>query len=725
MAIIGRIRKRGGLAVTIVAIAILAFIFSDLLTRNRGEGMPNKVASIDNIDININEFNSRSELSENNMRRQVPDGKITQEQSFQTKIMAFQQLVSEKLLGRECKSLGITVGEDEQNDMFLGTFISNVARQQFTDPTTGQYNAQSVRQIMSQYENMQPEQKIAWQEIRKQAIDERLQQKYGMVLAKSFYMPKPMAKHLSSVYDHVADTRYAVLPYASIEDNKVKVDDKDFESYYNEHKNQFFQSDETREIKFVKFDVQPSPADIKLINDSVVKLFEEIQTIPNQEMESFISSVSDTKYDSTYYKRADRTIASYFPDSVLSGKGAGSYLTPRQVGNNWVMGKILDEQTRPDSVKFSVIAIFNNKIGAEQIKRTPEQEKKLVDSLYAVISKNSDLFNENVSKYSDDPNTKDKFGDQGWVTDGQILEDMFQPMINTPINGIFVYHRPDETGDYIIKVTDKTVLQPKIRIAHIVMGIRPSEKTINEVKDKANIFLSNAKDLTSLESQARKQNINVNVSYIGQLSYQLDGTPYAREVVSWAYGKKVKEGDVAPEIYELQNLESFQDMFIVVGLSSIQPKGIIALETLKKNPEFANLVRAEKKAQQLLKKANAVLKSIKTIDDFASKTGVNIDTVLAVDFSTPYYGKAGAELRVLGVATTQKNKGLTKPIKGLNGIYVVSVDNIYKRPVKEDINAIRQQYQMRINQRMNQVSPIGVLYEMANVENNFVRYISK
>ena len=34
MAIIGRIRKRGGLAVTVVAIAILAFIFSDLLTRN-------------------------------------------------------------------------------------------------------------------------------------------------------------------------------------------------------------------------------------------------------------------------------------------------------------------------------------------------------------------------------------------------------------------------------------------------------------------------------------------------------------------------------------------------------------------------------------------------------------------------------------------------------------------------------------------------------------------
>ena len=61
MAIIGRIRKRGGLAVTIVAIAILAFVFSDLLTRNNTGGMPDKVASIDGMDIGINEYNTRSE----------------------------------------------------------------------------------------------------------------------------------------------------------------------------------------------------------------------------------------------------------------------------------------------------------------------------------------------------------------------------------------------------------------------------------------------------------------------------------------------------------------------------------------------------------------------------------------------------------------------------------------------------------------------------------------
>lgn len=83
-------------------------------------------------------------------------------------------------------------------------------------------------------------------------------------------------------------------------------------------------------------------------------------------------------------------------------------------------------------------------------------------------------------------------------------------------------------------------------------------------------------------------------------------------------------------------------------------------------------------------------------------------------------------MRVIGTVTGQKNTGLiAKPIKGYNGVYVVNIDKISKRAVKEDVNMIRQQYQMRMNQRMNQMSPIGVLYEKANIKNNFVQYINK
>jgi peptidyl-prolyl cis-trans isomerase D len=725
MAIIGKIRKRGGLAVTIVAIAILAFIFSDLLTRGKGDSVPNKIASIDGMDVNINEFNTRCDMTEKQARNQAPDGKLSQEQTFQTKLMAFQQLVGEKLLNRECGEVGVSVGEEELSDMFLGTFISNIARQQFTDPKTGQYSVQTVKQIMAQYDKLSPEQQQAWQEMKNNAKSERLQQKYGNLLAKSFYMPKAMAKHISDTYDQVTDSRYTCLPYSSIDDNQIKLTGEDYQKYYNEHKNQFYRAEEAREVEFVKFEVLPSPSDIKKINDSAMVTFNELQTTTKEDMPSFVQASSDAKYDSNYYTRDNAKISTYFPDSILAGKTAGSFIFPHQIGNSWVMGKVMNIQDRPDSVKFSVIAIFNNKIGASEIKRTPEAEKKIVDSLYNAIKGDSKLFESNVAKYSDDPNTKDNFGDQGWVLDGQLQEDMFSQIMSCAVNGVFVYHRPDGAGDYIIKVTNKTEFKNKIQLAQIVMGIRPSDKTIGEVRDKANIFLSKAKDLASMKTQAQKQNLNVLTSSVGAMSYQLDGTPYAREVVCWAFSNKTNKGDVAPEIYELQNLDQFQDMFLIVGLKDIQPKGIMTLEQLKANPEFEKLVKIDKKAEKLIAKAKTIMQTAKTIDEFVVKSNTVVDTAMGIDFSAPYFAKSGPEMRVIGTLSAVRNIGLQKPIKGFNGVYVVQVDKISKRPQKEDVNMIRQQYAMQMNQRMQQVSPIQVLYEKAKVKNYFVQYVNK
>lgn len=66
--------------------------------------------------------------------------------------------------------------------------------------------------------------------MQKNAVSERLNTKYGSIIAKSFYMPKAMAKHISDTYDQVVDTRYAVLPFASIEDNQVKLTDEDYKN---------------------------------------------------------------------------------------------------------------------------------------------------------------------------------------------------------------------------------------------------------------------------------------------------------------------------------------------------------------------------------------------------------------------------------------------------------------------------------------------------------------
>lgn len=708
MAIIGKIRKRGGIAVAIVAIAILAFIFSDLLTRN-GDSRPSKIASINGIDINFNEFDEATTTIENNMKQQTKTNALNQEQSFQAKQQAFQQLVSEKLLNQECDKLGITVGEDEMNDMFFGTFIPQIVRQNFTDPKTGQYNAQAIKQYIAQFDKLPQEEQTNWKNFENYVRKERLQEKYERLLNKSFYMPKAIAKHMSDTYDQVTDSRYVCLPYSSIADNQIKVTEEDYKKYYEEHKNEYRITDELRDVEFVKFDVQPSPTDITKINDSVASVFSQLQTTANNEMASFVSISSDEKYDSNYYTRD--AIKNIFPDSIIAGKGAGSFIAPRQVGKSWVMGKITDIQDRPDSVRFARILILNN-TASNEIKRTPAQDKKLTDSLFNMFKTNPALFEANVAKCSDDPNAKNNFGDEGWMMDGQLQGDLFSQICSTPVNGIFVYNLPNGVGHFIIKVKDKTQAKNKLQLATIVIGIRASDKTINDTRDKANIFLSKVKNLSDLTSQAQKQNLNVLTSTVNEMAYQLDGTPYAREVIRWAFNKKTSKGDAAPEIYEVQ------DMFLVVGLKDIKKKGILPLEQVK--PYIEAQVKIEKKAEKLMAKANTILKTAKTIDEFVLKAGGVVDTAMGIDFSSPYFVKAGAEMRVIGTLSAVRNIGMQKPIKGFNGVYVVQVDRISKRPQKEDYRMICQQYNMLSNQRTAQLrQPITVLISKAKMKNNF------
>lgn len=727
MAVIGKIRKNFGWAVTIIiALATLAFIFNDF--GKKTNKMPTKLASVDGMEISSGEFENVRGTIENQYKTRVPDGKLTQEQQFQVKAQAYYQLASEKILKRECESLGIVVGEEELSDMFLGTFLASEARQAFTDPSTGQYNVQAVRQVMSQYDKMQPEQQEAWNQMQKNAVSERLNTKYGSIIAKSFYMPKAMAKHISDTYDQVVDTRYAVLPFASIEDNQVKLTDEDYKKYYDAHKNEFRIYEEMRDVEFVKFDVRPSEADLKNLADSAQRVFAELASTSKEDMNGFISSSFENNYDSNYYERSARNIVALFPDSLMAGKGAGAMLEPRMVGSNWIMGRILDEKSRPDSIKFSVIAVYNTNTGSQDIKRSPKQQKELVDSLYAVISKDTAQFSANVAKFSDDPSTKNSFGDMGWVVDGSLTEDMFAPMAACPVGGIIRYARPDSVGEYIIKVTDKTLAKQKIQMASVVIGIRPSEKTIQAAKDKADIFLAKSKDLATMKTIAQKDGLNVLTSTVSNMSFQLDGTPYAREAICWAFGvpEKVKVGEVSNTVYELQDFGQYNTMFMVIGLKDIQEKGIIPLAKLKENPEFERRVKLEKKAEMLIAKAEKLVAGCADINAYAAKANVAVDTVLSVDFSAPYYGKAGAEMRVIGTVSAAKNTGLSKKvIKGFNGIYVVEIDRIGKRPVKEDPNMICQNYKMRSQQRLSQINPIAILYRDAKVENNFATFVNK
>ncbi len=707
MAIIGKIRKRAGLAVAIIAIAILSFIFSDIFTKSKTQ--PNNIATVDGVEITRVEFEEMSQTIEKNMKQQYKTESLTPEQSYMVRQQAYQELLNEKLLSTQYEKIGISVGQEEMNDMFFGDFVDPMVIQNFSDPKTGNYNKQAVQQYIAQFDKLPKEEQASWRSFEKYIKKNRLQEKYEKLLSKSMYMPKALASHLSDVYDKTTTSRYTLLPFTSVADNSVKIQEADYKKYYDEHKNEFKLTETMRDVEFVKFAIVPSAADIKYINDTVANTYAAFQqTIPS-EIGAFVSTVSDKNFDSNYYKK--EAFSKIIPDSILSKVNVGGFIAPFQNGTNWVMAKLTSIQARPDSIRFSRILVLNSKAGGD-IKRTEEAATKLKDSVYAIVNSDATAFESNVAKYSDDPEAKKNMGDSGWLLDGQLQADLYNTINGTSVNGIFVYTIPNDMGYMLIKVTGKTTPVTKLQLATIIMEIRASEKTVNEIRDKANNFLGSATNMDGFKQAAQKQNLNILTSQVRDMDYQLNGTPYAREIVRWVFNKDTKKGDVAPEIYELP------DMFLVVGVKDIKEKGILPLEQVK--PYIENMVRMEKKAEILMKKASTLIATDKTIDAIALKASTTIDTAANVSFGDPYFVQAGPEMRVLGTLSTVTKLGIQKPIKGYNGVYIVEVDAIGKKAVKEDPKMIQQSYDMRNMQKTTQLRlPLQVLQEKAKISNNF------
>jgi peptidyl-prolyl cis-trans isomerase D len=705
MALIGTIRKKAGvLVVAIIALAILSFIFTDLFS-NR-DPRPTKIASVNGMDISFQEFEQMTANIEESMKQQYNVASLTNEQSFVAKQQAYQSLVSEKLLKQECESIGLKVTEAEMNDMFFGTFIHPSVRQNFADPTTGQYNPQVVKQYIAQFDKLPEEQKLQWSNFEASVKESRLQEKYNSLITSSFYMPAKIAEHMSGVSNKVVDARYVVMPFSSVEDNTIKVTEEDYKEYYNQHKNEYTLYENLRDIEFVKFSVLPSPSDIKAINDSVQKTFIEFQALEASELASFVSISSDRVYDSLYYKRD--ALKGVFADSLLAGKTVGSFIAPFQQGQNWIMAKITDIEQRPDSVRFSQILVLNSN-ASKDIKRTPEQAKTIADSLLNVFKANPAAFESAVAKHSDDPEAKNNFGDSGWILDGQLQSDLFDKLKASKDGDVFVYDLPNQLGHYLIKLKEKTAPVEKLQIAMIVMGVRASDNTINAIRDKANIFLGSAKTVAEMEAQAKKQNLNILTSTVREMDYQLNGTPYCREIIRWAFDEKTELNAVAPEVYELT------DMFLVVALKDKKEKGVMPLEQVKSYME--SQVKMEKKAEILMEKADKLLASNKTIENFASAAGLTIDSAMAVDFANPYFAAAGPEMRVIGNLSSASKTGLQKPVKGFNGVYVLNVDKQYTRPTKEDPRLIQQQFRTKSFQKAQML--MQVLQMEADIKNHF------
>ena len=658
MGIIGSIRKHSGWAVAIVGIAILAFILGDL-TKNNG-GIPD-VGKVNGATMTSQRFNELVAEAEDNYRMQYQTAQVPSEVEMQLREQVWQQFVEETLMEEQTTKLGLKVTPAELNDMYVGQFIHPYVRQSFTDPKTGVYDIQQVNYWIENFSNIDTTRRRQWVELEKAVKTDREQQKYVTLLTAGFYMPKAINEKVSSYAAEASNVRVVALPYMSVTDEEATITDADYKAYYDEHKAEFRIREEMREVEFITFPVNPTAEDLAEIEQEVQKVWNEFQSVPDEEMAFFVNAESDRSYDSGYVKAS--SFRAPF-DEQIAAAAPGQMLAPTMVGGEWVMAKVMASAVRPDSLRASVVYVLNSNAGGN-ITRSNDEAKHLADSVLALINSKKITFEQAVADYSDDPQKAETQGDMNWQLDGG-YGFLNEQIVNTPVGSSFLFEHPQGVGYFIVKVTDKTPATKKYRVAMITREIVPSNNTNRAVYNEANKFAGQNRTIDAFDAAAREQNLQVRNAQVLLMDDRMAGVANARSIVQWVYNEDTKVGAVADQVFECDG------MFVVVALKDVYKKGYATLEQAR--PMIEQQVRLDKKAQVLMERANAAVKGGKDIQSIAVALNMPVDTLDSIVFGDMNMQQFGMEPKVIAAVAATKS-GLVGPLKGSNGVYVVQVDS--------------------------------------------------
>jgi peptidyl-prolyl cis-trans isomerase D len=703
MAIIGKIRKRSGLLIILIGIAIAGFVLQDAFKGS--SGLRNKELGVVNGEnITYTEFEKRVKEQEEQIKTQQQKENLTSQETFQIRQGVWNQIVNDVLMNNEYEELSIEVSSDELNDMFYGKFLHQFILQNFSDKKTGQVDKQRVVSIIDNFDQLKPEEQKQWKSIEEYVKTDRIRAKYNNLITKSYYLPKAFAKKAYQAQNDIVKCRLIAIDYNSISDSAVVLNDKDYQAYYDEHKQEFDQ-EASRDIDYVMFEVLPSKEDVDNITKQVNQLFIDFQTAEN--IPDFVNSVSDTKYDSTFLKRGKLP---YSIDSAMFNLAVGTIIPPFIDNNSFKMAKLMDAQLRPDSMKASQILIaFQGAYGAgEAIKRTKDEAKKIADSLNIILQKDVARFAEIAVSSSDYPSAKEDKGDMKWFADQTIMPQINDAVLNGKIGEVTLVE--SQLGFHIINITGKTTPLKKVRVAIITRDIEPSNQTYKNVFAQANKFASENNSIDLFEKTIKKEGLNKRTAeYIQPMSDNIPGVENARELVRWAFNEETKKNDVSKQVFE------FENKFIVAVLKEVREKGIASIEQIK--PRLEMVVKRDKKAVMLQEKIKTALGQTKDLYQLATKFNVQVDTIDQLNFAAYNVGRRGYEPEVIGTTFSLKQNVLSKPIKGYSGVYLINVDQIIKAPEAKDYTMTMMQlqgmYQQRVTNDVNKV-----IQDKAKIEDN-------
>ncbi|MCB0515094.1 MAG: peptidylprolyl isomerase [Chitinophagales bacterium] len=673
MALISEIRKRIGLLVFLIALAIIAFLLMDIFSGPGARGSQQPiVATVNGEDVTIEEYNRVTGQAVENAQRNNPN--MDEQTRLRTRESAWQKFLRDKVADSQIEELGITVTGTELMDLLMGKNVVPGIKNEptFQNPETKQFDPQKVKDYVNSFSNGElPEQEAegrrrVWKEFEQNVKENQIRQKYTDLVKKAIYVPRWQATFLNQNKNTKTSFNYFFVPYTTIPDGDVSVSDSDLKQYLNENKEKY-QQEASVSFDFVKFPIEPSEADKQKAASYVNNLLDEFGKTTNDSI--FIYRNSDTPISSAYFTAEELKAQGFTDADTLFKVPVGTILPTQLSGNFYHATKVLNRKEIPDSVKVRHILVRVNP------QEDPNIAKNKIDSIYTEIQTNRLSFDEAARQFSQDASNAPKGGDLGWVKKGMMVAP-FEDVIFYGAGKGAVQKVLTQFGWHLVQVTDVVTFEPGVRTALLSKEISISSETNSKIYSEANQFAGMNRTQEAFKKSAEEKGLTINTATDLKMGdVQIPNLGANDNIIIWAFKN---------DIGTVSNVFEVGGNYVVAVETDKKAAGIATLESVRLplEIEVKKMKKAKKISEQLEAKKG-------TLQEIAGAMGQEVQSATDVTFDTPSVAGLGREAKVQAAAQALEANKVSAPIAGEQGVYLITVTQRQPAPAEADISGIQ------------------------------------
>lgn len=680
MTALGKIRSKGILLIIIIGLGLFAFIAEEAFRSCNGIKGQNsqQIGEVLGEKIYVQDFQKLLEEYQDAMKLTMRTDNLSEDQLNQLKDQVWQQLVSERVMKEDCKKLGLTVTEDELQNVLNDGTNQLLTQTPFVNQQTGRFDVSILKQFIDAYrkaeasnnsqqlDQMRPAYNY-WLFVEKNLRTQLLAQKYQSLLANCVLSNKVEAKMAFNEENEEAQIQLASIAYNTIKDADIKVTDEELKAKYEELKPAFRQQQETRDVKMVDVQVKASATDRAQLQKDMAGYQKQLAAAadPTQVVSksgSMIQYIGLPVSGKAFQQYPD--IASKIDSMAVGTTG----VVENTKDNTYNIVRILSRTELPDSVEFRQIQVGG---------KTLEAARASADSIQKALAAGGD-FQAIAKRYGQDSTTT-------WFT-GAMYEQAStmsqdnRAYIEALLNGAVGSTQNIELtqGNVVIQVLNRKAMKSKAVAAVIKKEIRFSDNTYSKAYNRFSQFVTQSQaSLADLQKHATKFGYTVqDLNDFATSSHTMGnvGGSGIRDAIKWIF--EAKEGQVS----QLFEAGKENDHLLVLCMTKIHPQGYRPWDDAQVKEILKREVIRDKKAEMIMAK----LKGVNSIAAAQAK-GAKVSTVNQITFAAPAFIQAtgAAEPALSGaVAATAQGKFCSAPVKGNAGVYVFQVVKKQMRPAK-------------------------------------------